>query len=95
MCKEDLCPLPKLASIAPEREVSAGNGVECAQRACAAQVNGRVIQPGGSEFSNMAQEADGLFKGLLVPMLLPEKCYDQLFVQWDLLHGEFYSALKV
>ncbi|PNI36897.1 MPDU1 isoform 8, partial [Pan troglodytes] len=24
---------------------------------------------------------------LLVPILLPEKCYDQLFVQWDLLHA--------
>ncbi|XP_052050806.1 mannose-P-dolichol utilization defect 1 protein isoform X3 [Apodemus sylvaticus] len=34
----------------------------------------------------MAREADGPFKGLLVPMLLPEKCYDQFFVQWDLLH---------
>nr|BAA28603.1 Supl15h [Mus musculus] len=34
----------------------------------------------------MAGEADGRFKGLLVPILLPEKCYDQLFVQWDLLH---------
>ncbi|NP_001288639.1 mannose-P-dolichol utilization defect 1 protein isoform 2 [Mus musculus] len=34
----------------------------------------------------MAGEADGPFKGLLVPILLPEKCYDQLFVQWDLLH---------
>ncbi|XP_028636011.1 mannose-P-dolichol utilization defect 1 protein isoform X3 [Grammomys surdaster] len=34
----------------------------------------------------MAGEADGPFKGVLVPSLLPEKCYDQLFVQWDLLH---------
>ncbi|XP_059126961.1 mannose-P-dolichol utilization defect 1 protein isoform X1 [Peromyscus eremicus] len=34
----------------------------------------------------MAAEADGLFKRVLVPILLPEKCYDQLFVQWDLLH---------
>nr|XP_034360076.1 mannose-P-dolichol utilization defect 1 protein isoform X3 [Arvicanthis niloticus] len=34
----------------------------------------------------MAGEADGPFKGVLVPILLPEKCYDQLFVQWDLLH---------
>ncbi|KAI2581155.1 mannose-P-dolichol utilization defect 1 [Homo sapiens] len=40
----------------------------------------------------MAAEADGPLKRLLVPILLPEKCYDQLFVQWDLLHGEFYSA---
>ncbi|XP_017387102.2 mannose-P-dolichol utilization defect 1 protein [Cebus imitator] len=40
----------------------------------------------------MAAEADGALKRLLVPILLPEKCYDQLFVQWDLLHGEFYSA---
>uniref|UniRef100_A0A2K5HAZ4 Mannose-P-dolichol utilization defect 1 n=1 Tax=Colobus angolensis palliatus TaxID=336983 RepID=A0A2K5HAZ4_COLAP len=34
----------------------------------------------------MAAEADGPLKRLLVPILLPEKCYDQLFVQWDLLH---------
>ncbi|XP_008994836.1 mannose-P-dolichol utilization defect 1 protein isoform X3 [Callithrix jacchus] len=34
----------------------------------------------------MAAEADGALKRLLVPILLPEKCYDQLFVQWDLLH---------
>uniref|UniRef100_A0A2K6GJ91 Mannose-P-dolichol utilization defect 1 n=1 Tax=Propithecus coquereli TaxID=379532 RepID=A0A2K6GJ91_PROCO len=34
----------------------------------------------------MAAEADGVFKRALVPILLPEKCYDQLFVQWDLLH---------
>ncbi|XP_038183951.1 mannose-P-dolichol utilization defect 1 protein isoform X3 [Arvicola amphibius] len=34
----------------------------------------------------MAGEAEGLFKRVLVPVLLPEKCYDQLFVQWDLLH---------
>uniref|UniRef100_A0A8C9AAD7 Mannose-P-dolichol utilization defect 1 protein n=1 Tax=Prolemur simus TaxID=1328070 RepID=A0A8C9AAD7_PROSS len=34
----------------------------------------------------MAAEADGLLKRALVPILLPEKCYDQLFVQWDLLH---------
>ncbi|XP_037056962.1 mannose-P-dolichol utilization defect 1 protein isoform X2 [Peromyscus leucopus] len=34
----------------------------------------------------MAAEADGLFRRVLVPILLPEKCYDQLFVQWDLLH---------
>ncbi|XP_013202541.1 mannose-P-dolichol utilization defect 1 protein isoform X2 [Microtus ochrogaster] len=34
----------------------------------------------------MAGEADGPFKRVLVPVLLPEKCYDQLFVQWDLLH---------
>lgn len=40
----------------------------------------------------MAAEADGLLKRVLVPILLPEKCYDQIFVQWDLLHGEFYSA---
>lgn len=40
----------------------------------------------------MAAEADGLLKRVLVPILLPEKCYDQMFVQWDLLHGEFYSA---
>ncbi|KAM7067335.1 mannose-P-dolichol utilization defect 1 protein isoform 3-T3 [Molossus nigricans] len=34
----------------------------------------------------MAAEADGLLKRVLVPILLPEKCYDQIFVQWDLLH---------
>ncbi|XP_040604888.1 mannose-P-dolichol utilization defect 1 protein isoform X3 [Mesocricetus auratus] len=34
----------------------------------------------------MSGEADGLFKRVLVPILLPEKCYDQLFVHWDLLH---------
>ncbi|XP_009249524.3 mannose-P-dolichol utilization defect 1 protein isoform X1 [Pongo pygmaeus] len=34
----------------------------------------------------MAAEVDGPLKRLLVPILLPEKCYDQLFVQWDLLH---------
>ncbi|CAK6437711.1 unnamed protein product [Pipistrellus nathusii] len=34
----------------------------------------------------MAAEADGLLKRVLVPLLLPEKCYDQFFVQWDLLH---------
>ncbi|XP_072796507.1 mannose-P-dolichol utilization defect 1 protein isoform X3 [Vicugna pacos] len=34
----------------------------------------------------MAAEADGLLKLVLVPILLPEKCYDQIFVQWDLLH---------
>ncbi|XP_027984174.1 mannose-P-dolichol utilization defect 1 protein isoform X2 [Eptesicus fuscus] len=34
----------------------------------------------------MAAEADGLLKRVLVPILLPEKCYDQFFVQWDLLH---------
>lgn len=42
----------------------------------------------------MAGEAEGPFKGLLVPILLPEKCYDQLFMQWDLLHGEFYFSLQ-
>lgn len=40
----------------------------------------------------MAAEADQLLRRVLVPVLLPEKCYDQLFVQWDLLHGEFYSV---
>ncbi|XP_035295069.1 mannose-P-dolichol utilization defect 1 protein isoform X2 [Cricetulus griseus] len=34
----------------------------------------------------MAGEADGPFKRVLVPVLLPEKCYDQLFVHWDFLH---------
>ncbi|XP_055432624.1 mannose-P-dolichol utilization defect 1 protein isoform X2 [Bubalus kerabau] len=34
----------------------------------------------------MAAEVDGLLKPVLVPLLLPEKCYDQIFVQWDLLH---------
>lgn len=40
----------------------------------------------------MATETDGALKRVLVPILLPEKCYDQIFVQWDLLHGEFYLA---
>ncbi|XP_027628949.1 mannose-P-dolichol utilization defect 1 protein isoform X2 [Tupaia chinensis] len=43
-------------------------------------------ETGGSELCNMAAEADGPLKRVLVPILLPEKCYDQLFVQWDLLH---------
>ncbi|XP_012581717.1 PREDICTED: mannose-P-dolichol utilization defect 1 protein isoform X2 [Condylura cristata] len=34
----------------------------------------------------MAAEAEGPLKRVLVPILLPEKCYDQIFVQWDLLH---------
>ncbi|OWK14456.1 hypothetical protein Celaphus_00000972 [Cervus elaphus hippelaphus] len=34
----------------------------------------------------MAAEVDGPLKRVLVPLLLPEKCYDQIFVQWDLLH---------
>uniref|UniRef100_A0A8C0Q754 Mannose-P-dolichol utilization defect 1 protein n=3 Tax=Canis lupus TaxID=9612 RepID=A0A8C0Q754_CANLF len=34
----------------------------------------------------MAAEEEGLLKRALVPLLLPEKCYDQIFVQWDLLH---------
>ncbi|XP_066120246.1 mannose-P-dolichol utilization defect 1 protein isoform X2 [Saccopteryx bilineata] len=34
----------------------------------------------------MAAEADGPLKRVLVPILLPEKCYDQFFVHWDLLH---------
>ncbi|XP_057571540.1 mannose-P-dolichol utilization defect 1 protein isoform X2 [Hippopotamus amphibius kiboko] len=34
----------------------------------------------------MATETDGPLKRVLVPILLPEKCYDQIFVQWDLLH---------
>ncbi|XP_005399530.1 PREDICTED: mannose-P-dolichol utilization defect 1 protein isoform X1 [Chinchilla lanigera] len=41
---------------------------------------------GGSSLSNMAAETDQLLKRVLVPVLLPEKCYDQLFVQWDVLH---------
>lgn len=40
----------------------------------------------------MAAEVDGPLKRVLVPLLLPEKCYDQIFVQWDLLHGKFYFA---
>nr|XP_008528581.1 PREDICTED: mannose-P-dolichol utilization defect 1 protein [Equus przewalskii] len=43
-------------------------------------------ETGGSKLCNMAAEADGALKRLLVPLLLPEKCYDQIFVQWDLLH---------
>ncbi|KAI5280873.1 mannose-P-dolichol utilization defect 1 protein isoform X1 [Manis pentadactyla] len=34
----------------------------------------------------MAAEADGPLRRVLVPTLLPEKCYDQIFIQWDLLH---------
>uniref|UniRef100_A0A8C6C3D7 Mannose-P-dolichol utilization defect 1 n=1 Tax=Monodon monoceros TaxID=40151 RepID=A0A8C6C3D7_MONMO len=34
----------------------------------------------------MATEVDGPLKRVLVPILLPEKCYDQIFIQWDLLH---------
>ncbi|XP_006863445.1 PREDICTED: mannose-P-dolichol utilization defect 1 protein [Chrysochloris asiatica] len=34
----------------------------------------------------MAAEVDGPLKRVLVPILLPERCYDQLFIQWDLLH---------
>ncbi|XP_047561817.1 mannose-P-dolichol utilization defect 1 protein isoform X1 [Lutra lutra] len=34
----------------------------------------------------MAAEADGPLKRALVPLLLPEKCYDHIFVHWDLLH---------
>ncbi|XP_064438708.1 mannose-P-dolichol utilization defect 1 protein isoform X6 [Mirounga angustirostris] len=34
----------------------------------------------------MAAEADGPLRRALVPLLLPEECYDQIFVQWDLLH---------
>ncbi|XP_062072486.1 mannose-P-dolichol utilization defect 1 protein isoform X2 [Lepus europaeus] len=43
-------------------------------------------ETGGSSLSNMASEADGPLKRLLVPILLPEKCYDRLILQWDLLH---------
>lgn len=63
-----------------------GEEAEYTQCTCAAQVNGGVIRPGGSYLSNMAGETDGPFKGVLVPILLPEKCYDQFFVHWDLLH---------
>ncbi|KAK2499435.1 hypothetical protein MC885_000372 [Smutsia gigantea] len=34
----------------------------------------------------MAAEAVGPLRRVLVPTLLPEKCYDQIFIQWDLLH---------
>ncbi|XP_004398554.1 mannose-P-dolichol utilization defect 1 protein [Zalophus californianus] len=40
----------------------------------------------------MAAEADGPLKRALVPLLLPEECYDQIFVQWDLLH---VACLKI
>ncbi|XP_037007058.1 mannose-P-dolichol utilization defect 1 protein isoform X2 [Artibeus jamaicensis] len=46
----------------------------------------RSEETGGSYLCNMATEADGPLKRVLVPILLSEKCYDQLFVQWDLLH---------
>lgn len=49
----------------------------------------RPEETGGSYLCNMAPEIDVLLKRVLVPLLLPEKCYDRLFVQWDLLHGEF------
>ena len=52
----------------------------------------RLGETGGSYFCNMAAEMDGPLKRALVPLLLPEKCYDQIFVQWDLLHGELYPA---
>lgn len=55
----------------------------------------RAIKTGGRVLSNMAAEVDGPFKRVLVPILLPEKCYDQFFVQWDLLHGEFYLVFQV
>ncbi|XP_073903077.1 mannose-P-dolichol utilization defect 1 protein isoform X3 [Castor canadensis] len=41
----------------------------------------------------MAAEAERLFKRALVPILLPEKCYDKLFVQWDLLDGPCLKIL--
>ncbi|XP_038624592.1 mannose-P-dolichol utilization defect 1 protein [Tachyglossus aculeatus] len=34
----------------------------------------------------MAAEGDEPLKRLLVPFLLPEECYDQFFLNWDLLH---------
>ncbi|KAM9596428.1 mannose-P-dolichol utilization defect 1 protein isoform 2-T2 [Trichechus inunguis] len=46
----------------------------------------RSGETGGSNLCNMAAEVDEPLKRVLVPILLPEKCYDQLFVQWDLLH---------
>ncbi|XP_049714743.1 mannose-P-dolichol utilization defect 1 protein isoform X1 [Elephas maximus indicus] len=46
----------------------------------------RSGETGGSKLCNMAAEVDGALKRVLVPILLPEKCYDQLLVQGDLLH---------
>ncbi|XP_073903076.1 mannose-P-dolichol utilization defect 1 protein isoform X2 [Castor canadensis] len=43
----------------------------------------------------MAAEAERLFKRALVPILLPEKCYDKLFVQWDLLDVKLPQVLKI
>lgn len=40
----------------------------------------------------MASEADGFLRQWLVPILLPERCYDQIFLQWNLLHGECGSS---
>uniref|UniRef100_A0A6I8NKF6 Mannose-P-dolichol utilization defect 1 n=1 Tax=Ornithorhynchus anatinus TaxID=9258 RepID=A0A6I8NKF6_ORNAN len=34
----------------------------------------------------MAAEGDEPLKRWLVPFLLPEECYDQFFLNWDLLH---------
>ncbi|XP_014717034.1 mannose-P-dolichol utilization defect 1 protein isoform X2 [Equus asinus] len=52
-------------------------------------------ETGGSKLCNMAAEADGALKRLLVPLLLPEKCYDQIFVQWDLLHVKLPQVFKI
>uniref|UniRef100_A0A8C3SPD5 Uncharacterized protein n=1 Tax=Chelydra serpentina TaxID=8475 RepID=A0A8C3SPD5_CHESE len=32
--------------------------------------------------------AAAALQGLLVPHLLPERCYDELFLRFNLLHGE-------
>ncbi|XP_064438707.1 mannose-P-dolichol utilization defect 1 protein isoform X3 [Mirounga angustirostris] len=43
----------------------------------------------------MAAEADGPLRRALVPLLLPEECYDQIFVQWDLLHVKLPQVFKI
>ncbi|XP_047400350.1 mannose-P-dolichol utilization defect 1 protein isoform X2 [Sciurus carolinensis] len=55
----------------------------------------RDAETGGSWLSNMAAETDGLFKRVLVPIFLPEKCYDRLFVQWDLLDVKLPQVFKI
>ncbi|XP_037664940.1 mannose-P-dolichol utilization defect 1 protein isoform X2 [Choloepus didactylus] len=55
----------------------------------------RAAETGGSNLCNMAAEAAGLLRRVLVPILLPEKCYDQIFVQWDLLHIKLPQVFKI
>lgn len=48
-----------------------------------------VSSSSGSAFVKMASD---LLRGLAVPHLLPERCYDELFLRFNLLHGEAGSA---